>query len=153
MFLEILQNSQENTCTRVSFLIKQRLWHRCFPVILKAPFLTEHLCWLLLYILQSIKIFVFLSLTHIMPLVPFYTSWTYQNSYVFGGYRNGPLHEMGLIRCIVNDLPNRRYLTWITVIVIISKARTIRFFLFLIFKLSFSNTCYTGKFCNKCRIL
>ena len=44
MFLEILQNSQENSCARVSFLIKlqvflrpatllkKRLWHRCFPV-------------------------------------------------------------------------------------------------------------------------
>ena len=31
MFLKILQNSQENTCARVSFLIK-RLWYRCFPV-------------------------------------------------------------------------------------------------------------------------
>ena len=41
MFLEISQNSQENTCTRVSFLIKfsfliilwkERLWQICFPV-------------------------------------------------------------------------------------------------------------------------
>ena len=41
MFLEISQNSQENTCARVSFLIKlqgpatlirKRLWHRCFSV-------------------------------------------------------------------------------------------------------------------------
>ena len=33
MFLEILQNSQDNTCARVSFLIKlKRLWHWCFPV-------------------------------------------------------------------------------------------------------------------------
>ena len=40
MLLKIYQNSQENTCTRVSFLIKlqrpatlskKRLWHRCFP--------------------------------------------------------------------------------------------------------------------------
>ena len=70
VFLEISQNSQENTCTRVSFLIKlqawgqslffnkvaglrpatllkKRLWHRCFPVnfvkISKNTFLTEHL--------------------------------------------------------------------------------------------------------------
>ena len=50
VFLEISQNSQENTCVRVSFLIKlqalkKRLWHRCFPVnfvkFLRAP--TEHL--------------------------------------------------------------------------------------------------------------
>ena len=38
MFLEISQNFQENTCARVSFLIKlpvtlskKRFWHRCFP--------------------------------------------------------------------------------------------------------------------------
>ena len=41
-FLEISQNSQENTCARVSFLI---LWHRCFPVnftkFLRAPFLQN----------------------------------------------------------------------------------------------------------------
>ena len=51
VFLEVSQNSQENTCARVSFLpaalLKKRLWHRCFPVIfvkfLKTPFYTEHL--------------------------------------------------------------------------------------------------------------
>ena len=42
VFLDISQGSQENTCARVSFLIKlqawpatllkKRLWHRCFPV-------------------------------------------------------------------------------------------------------------------------
>ena len=34
MFLEISQNLQETTCARVSFLslLKERLWHRCFPV-------------------------------------------------------------------------------------------------------------------------
>ena len=42
VFLEMSQNSQKNTCARVSFLIKlqappatllkKRLWHRCFPV-------------------------------------------------------------------------------------------------------------------------
>ena len=44
-FIDILQNSQENTCARVSFIIKlqalglrpetllkKRLWHGCFPV-------------------------------------------------------------------------------------------------------------------------
>ena len=53
MFLEISQNSQENTCTRVSFLIKlqtcnfikKRLWPRCFPVsfvkFLRTPFLQN----------------------------------------------------------------------------------------------------------------
>ena len=47
--LDILQNSQENTCARVSFLLKKkltllkkRLWRRCFPVnfakFLRTPF-------------------------------------------------------------------------------------------------------------------
>ena len=40
VFLEISQNSQENTCARASFLIK-----------LQAPFFTEHLWWLLLLLL------------------------------------------------------------------------------------------------------
>ena len=30
--LEILQNLQENTCSIVSFLIKRKLWHKCFPL-------------------------------------------------------------------------------------------------------------------------
>ena len=51
MFLKISKNSQENTCTRVSFLIrlmavcnfvKERDWHRCFPVNL-AKFLRTPL--------------------------------------------------------------------------------------------------------------
>ena len=55
LFLEISQNSQENACARVSFLIsllKRRLWHLCFPVnfsrFLRTTFFTEHLRWLLL---------------------------------------------------------------------------------------------------------
>ena len=66
VFLEISENSQENTCVRVSFLVKlqtfmrpatllkKRLWHRCFPVnfakFIKTRFLTEHRRWLLLTI-------------------------------------------------------------------------------------------------------
>ena len=54
VFLEISQNSEESTCTRVSFLIKllawpatllKRIWHKCFPVnfakFLRTPFFTE----------------------------------------------------------------------------------------------------------------
>ena len=62
VFLEILQNSQENACAWDSFLIKlqarpatllkKRLWHRCFPInFVKFPrtsFFTEPLRWLLL---------------------------------------------------------------------------------------------------------
>ena len=49
--LEILQNSQENTYARVSFL-KKRLWYMCFAVnfakFLRTSFLTGNLQWLLL---------------------------------------------------------------------------------------------------------
>ena len=60
VFLEISQNSQENTCFRVSFsiklqaatLLKKRLWHRYFPVnfakFLRTLFFTEHFQWLFL---------------------------------------------------------------------------------------------------------
>ena len=57
VFFELLQNSQENSCARMSFLIKlqalvkKRFWHRCFPAnfakFLRTAFLTEHLQWLL----------------------------------------------------------------------------------------------------------
>ena len=54
VFFEILQNSQENTCARVSFL--KRLWHRCFSVnfakFLRTPFFTEHLRWLPLLLIS-----------------------------------------------------------------------------------------------------
>ena len=49
----MLQNSQENTCVRVSFL-KKIPWHRCFPVnfakLLRTPFFVEHPWWMLLNI-------------------------------------------------------------------------------------------------------
>ena len=66
-FLEISQNSQENTCAGACFsiklqaltLLKKRLWHRCFPVnfakFLKAHFFPEHLWWLLLNFASNIK--------------------------------------------------------------------------------------------------
>ena len=44
VFLKISQNSQENACARVSFLIKLQAsaWHSCFPVsfakFLSTPF-------------------------------------------------------------------------------------------------------------------
>ena len=73
MFLEISQNSQENKhmCQSLFFnkvaglrpatLLKNRLWHWCFPVnfakFLRTPFLEEHLRWLLLFL--EINIFSF----------------------------------------------------------------------------------------------
>ena len=45
VFLEILHDSQENTCARASFLIKLQALRRCFPVnftkILRTPFLQN----------------------------------------------------------------------------------------------------------------
>ena len=58
MFLNNSQNSQENTCARVSFFnkvaglrlaafLKKRLWHRCSPVnfakFLRTPSFAKHL--------------------------------------------------------------------------------------------------------------
>ena len=56
VFLKISQNSRENTCARVSFLIKsylkKKLWHWCFPVNFAkfsgTPFSIEQLWWLIL---------------------------------------------------------------------------------------------------------
>ena len=60
VFLEISQNSQENTCARIAGLrinLKNKLWHRCFPVNFAKfpwiPFFTEHLWW----VLQVIQIY------------------------------------------------------------------------------------------------
>ena len=52
-YLKILLNSQESTCFRVSFLIKNRLWHKCFLMsfanILRTSFYRilpgECFCW------------------------------------------------------------------------------------------------------------
>ena len=48
VFLKILQSLQENTCARVSFLVKW-LWQRCFPEYeriqtRKTPFLDTSGC-------------------------------------------------------------------------------------------------------------
>ena len=62
-FLKISQNSQENTCDSVSFLIKERvsflskkrLWHRCFPAnfanFLRTPYLQNTSAQLLLNVI------------------------------------------------------------------------------------------------------
>ena len=92
VFLKNSQNSQKNTCARVSFLIKlqasavfSRLWHRCFLVnfvkFLTTPFFIEHLRGLLLkfckaqkevfyacfinFVPQQVLNFVFVSLREI----------------------------------------------------------------------------------------
>ena len=56
VFLEISQNSQENTCSRVSFLISCRLkaWNfikkETLAQVFPTNFLIEHLRWVLLMI-------------------------------------------------------------------------------------------------------
>ena len=54
VFLEISQNSQENTCARVCNFVKKETLAQVFPVnfakFLRTPFPTEHLRWLLLNI-------------------------------------------------------------------------------------------------------
>ena len=54
LFLKILQNPLENTCTRVLTLLKKKLWHRCFNVnftkFLRIPIFMEHLWWLFLLV-------------------------------------------------------------------------------------------------------
>ena len=54
VFFKISQNSQENICAKVSFILKKRLWHRCFPVnfakVLRTPFLQNTSGQLLLFI-------------------------------------------------------------------------------------------------------
>ena len=48
VFLEISQNSQENICARVSFVIKLQALAQVFS-FLRTAFLSEHLRWLLLH--------------------------------------------------------------------------------------------------------
>ena len=47
-------------------LLKQRLWHRYFPVtfaqFLRKPFLTEHLRWLLLYMIILVTLLLILKI-------------------------------------------------------------------------------------------
>ena len=74
MFLEISQNSLENTCARVPFLIK-RLWRRCLPVnfvkFLKTPFLQNTSGWVLpLFSMMALEVW-FEVFSEIMFFVPF----------------------------------------------------------------------------------
>ena len=77
MFLDISQNSQENTCARVSrptILLKKRLWHRCFPVnfvkFLRTSFLQN----------TSGRLFLLLQNIFSTDTRSFYISITFFNS-------------------------------------------------------------------------
>ena len=108
MFIKISQNSQLNTCARVSVfnkvaglspatLWKQRLWHRSFPVnfakCLRTPFFTENLRWLLQYF-QGLKTtfeqFIRHSiLTHFMSMFSFCGPWKHQITSSFRMFSGG----------------------------------------------------------------
>ena len=87
VFLEISQNSKENTCARVSFLIKlqarpllkKRLWHRCFPVnfakFLRTPFLQNTSGRLLLFLLEINSDFTYSYLKTALCPPPFPLSY------------------------------------------------------------------------------
>ena len=107
VFFEISQNSQENTCARVSLLrpatsLKKRLRHRCFPVnvvkFLRTPFHIQRFWWLhlnfyrdLIFTLDSPKLcFSHLS-SNISFLYHLKTSENQRFSDVFKGCRNGIL--------------------------------------------------------------
>ena len=80
VFLEVAQNSQENTCDGASFfnkvegltpatLLKKRLWHKCFPVnfakFIRIPFLTQHLgLWLSKYSKTNRKLYFWEKIMH-----------------------------------------------------------------------------------------
>ena len=52
-------------------LLRRRLWHRCFSVnfakFLRTPFLTEHLRWMLLAVLESVEQRVSVTCFTILP--------------------------------------------------------------------------------------
>ena len=84
MFLKFSQNSQENICARVSFLIKLQVWGlffikkealaQCFPVncvkILRTLFFTGHHWWLLL------------EVTHLCLTLSWQRPCSYRNQYI-----------------------------------------------------------------------
>ena len=51
------RDSGTDVFLRSATLLKKRLWHRGFPVnfakFLRTPFVTEHLRWLLLYVVEE----------------------------------------------------------------------------------------------------
>ena len=93
--VKIWLNLQENTCTRVSFLMKfqgwylqlyeKRDWHRCFSVsfvkLLRTPFCIEHLWWLLLILFWHFIIkFVFFLFLFLFLMI-------YQTCAIGNGYK------------------------------------------------------------------
>ena len=56
-YMKIPSTISDKILPQPATLLKKRLWHKCFPVnfvkLLRTPFLTEHLWWLLLYLYIS----------------------------------------------------------------------------------------------------
>ena len=80
-FLEISQKSQENTCARSlrhATLLKNRPWHRCFPVTfvkyLKIPFFIKHLWWLLPHWVRMLS-FSFVNFSYVHDVL--ISSWMF----------------------------------------------------------------------------
>ena len=95
LFLKNLQNSQENNCVRVSFLVKLQVP----PTFLVQVFsfklceiFTEHLRWLFLSgQLLSIFLFILTYLSHWLFLYPVKISENLRFSDVFMKYRKRPV--------------------------------------------------------------
>ena len=81
LFLEILQNSQKNTCARVSFLIKLQPSGLKFS---RTLFLTEHLRWLLLKLsLNMWNMNVISTIGHLKrAFFEFFGKYTQVNPYI-----------------------------------------------------------------------
>ena len=93
MFLKIYQNSQENTCARASFLLKKRLWHRCFPVnfakILRTPFFkTPQMA------ASGIFSDLYGNFSEYLKMIIFYICWYFQ--YPFWPLPGSPLSNFTL---------------------------------------------------------
>ena len=77
VFTKVSQNSQENFCARVSFLIKlqvsgtkKRLWHN-FVKFLRTPFLKERLWWLLLSLMSLFSFWEFTNIFYCSEVLKF----------------------------------------------------------------------------------
>ena len=63
VFLNVMQSSQQSTCSKVPFLLRsetlliKRFWHKNFlvnfPKVLRTVFIIEHVRWLLLKLLKD----------------------------------------------------------------------------------------------------
>ena len=106
VLLKISQNLQENTCARVSFLIKwkKRLWRRCFSVnfaiFFRKAFFTEHLWWLSVIHLNKIYTKFFSTVQHVYAL-PLIVSLRFQTYW--------KISENGVLKSIVHVIKHANF--------------------------------------------